>query len=109
MLIRRPDDIAPSDITPRSLFDRRREFLRLSSGAALAGLFPAAAQARLGPGQPSVLSTTETPTPLKHVAGYNNYYEFGTDKEDPARVGVMVVSGWGSPSCAASWSSTTER
>jgi len=95
MLIRRPDDIAPSDITPRSLFDRRREFLRLSSGAALAGLFPAAAQARLGPGQPSVLSTTETPTPLKHVAGYNNYYEFGTDKEDPARTAhALRVRPW---------------
>jgi len=95
MLIRRPDDIAPSDITPRSLFDRRREFLRLSSGAALASLLPAAAQARLGPGQPSVLSTTETPTPLKHVAGYNNYYEFGTDKEDPARTAhALRVRPW---------------
>jgi len=95
MLIRRPDDIAPSEITPRSLFDRRREFLRLSSGAALAGLLPAAAEARLGPGQPSVLSTTETPTPLKHVAGYNNYYEFGTDKEDPARTAhALRVRPW---------------
>ena len=95
MLIRRPDDIAPSEITPRPLFNRRREFLRLSSGVALAGLLPSAAQARLGPGQPSVLSTTETPTPLKHVAGYNNYYEFGTDKEDPARTAhTLRVRPW---------------
>ncbi|MDP2821163.1 MAG: hypothetical protein Q8O52_00580 [Sulfuritalea sp.] len=84
MLIRRPDDIAPSDIAPRSLFDRRREFLRLSAGTALAGMFPAA-QAKLGSGRASIHSSTETPTPLKHVVGYNNYYEFGTDKEDPAR------------------------
>ena len=94
MLIRRPDDIAPSDITPRALFDRRREFLRLSAGAALAGMLPAA-QAKLGPGRPSVLSSTETPTPLKHVAGYNNYYEFGTDKEDPARTAhALRVRPW---------------
>ena len=95
MLIRHPDAIAPSDITPRSLFDRRREFLRLSTGAALGGLLPTAAQAKLGPGQPSVLSTTEAPTPLKHVTGYNNYYEFGTDKEDPARTAhTLRVRPW---------------
>ena len=42
MLIRCPEDIAPSEITPRSLFDRRREFLRLSTGAVLAGVLPMA-------------------------------------------------------------------
>jgi methionine sulfoxide reductase catalytic subunit len=84
MPILRPDDIPASEITPRALFDRRREFLRLSAGAALAGMLPSA-QAKLDPGRPSAYSTTEAPTALKHVAGYNNYYEFGTDKEDPAR------------------------
>ncbi|MCX7156142.1 MAG: protein-methionine-sulfoxide reductase catalytic subunit MsrP [Rhodocyclales bacterium] len=94
MLIRHPDDIAPSDITPRALFDRRREFLRLSAGAALAGVLPAA-EAKLGPGRASVLSSTEAPTPLKHVTGYNNYYEFGTDKEDPARTAhALRVRPW---------------
>jgi len=84
MLIRRPDDIAPSDITPRPLFERRREFLRLSAGAALATVLPAA-HAALGPGRPSIYSTSEALTPLKHVAGYNNFTEFGFDKDDPAR------------------------
>lgn len=77
-------DIAPSDITPRPLYERRREFLRLSTGIALAGMLPAA-QAKLGPGKASALSTTESPTPLKDVTSYNNFYEFGTEKEDPAQ------------------------
>ncbi len=83
MLIRRPSELAPSDITSPALYARRREFLQLSAGLALATALPASA--KLGPGKASTLSTTETPTPLKHVAGYNNFYEFGTDKEDPAQ------------------------
>jgi sulfoxide reductase catalytic subunit YedY len=84
MIIQRLADIAPSEITPRALFERRREFLRLSAGIAVAGALPAA-HAKLGPGKASAFSTTEAPTPLKHIAGYNNFYEFGTDKEDPAQ------------------------
>lgn len=94
MLIRRPDDIRPSEITSRYLFERRREFLRLSAGVVLAGIFPSAHGA-LGPGRSSSYSTSETPTPLKHVTGYNNYYEFGTDKEDPARTAhALRVRPW---------------
>ncbi|MCF8178312.1 MAG: protein-methionine-sulfoxide reductase catalytic subunit MsrP [Sulfuritalea sp.] len=84
MLIRRLDTMSPSEITPRSLFDRRREFLRLSTGIALAGVL-SPAQAKLGPGKASPFSISEAPTPLKHVSSYNNYYEFGTDKDEPAR------------------------
>lgn len=84
MLIRRPADIAASEITPRALFERRREFLRASAGLVLSALVPRA-EARLGPGKPSLYSTSEALTPLKHVAGYNNFYEFGTDKEDPTQ------------------------
>ncbi|MDO8348240.1 MAG: protein-methionine-sulfoxide reductase catalytic subunit MsrP [Rugosibacter sp.] len=84
MPTRPPADIAPSEITPRALFNRRREFLQLSTGIALSGIIPAT-EAKLGPGKPSPYSTTETPTPLKHITGYNNFYEFGTDKEDPAQ------------------------
>lgn len=75
--------IAPSEITPQALYTCRRDFLRLSAGIALAGLLPEA-QARLGPGKSSIFSTTETPTSLKNVTSYNNFYEFGTNKEDPA-------------------------
>ena len=94
MPIHSSHDLPSSEITPRALFERRREFLRLSAGAALAGLLPTA-HAALGPGRPSSYSIAETPTPLKHVAGYNNYYEFGTDKEDPARTAhTLRVRPW---------------
>jgi sulfoxide reductase catalytic subunit YedY len=43
----------------------------------------------------SPLSTGEEPTPLKHVTAYNNFYEFGTDKDDPARnAGTLRTRPW---------------
>ncbi|MFZ5582076.1 MAG: protein-methionine-sulfoxide reductase catalytic subunit MsrP [Pseudomonadota bacterium] len=88
MLIRRPPDLQPSEITPEPLARGRRALLKgLSAGAALAGLgLPQISQAgSLGTLRPSPLSSDEKLTPLKSVTGYNNFYEFGTDKEDPAR------------------------
>ncbi len=75
--------ILPSEITPHAIYTRRREFLQLSTGLVIAGLLPEA-QAKLGPGKASAFSTTETLTSLKNVTSYNNFYEFGTGKEDPA-------------------------
>ncbi len=88
MLIRRPPDLLPSEITPEPLTRGRRALLKgLGAGAALAGLgLPQISQAgSLGTLRPSPLSSDEKLTPLKSVTGYNNFYEFGTDKEDPAR------------------------
>lgn len=77
----------PSEITPPGQYARRREFLKTSIGVGLAAVLPAptfAAAAKLGDGaKKSAFSTGETQTPLKHVAGYCNFYEFGTGKEDP--------------------------
>jgi sulfoxide reductase catalytic subunit YedY len=88
MLIRRPSDIAPSEITPRQVYLRRREFI---AGAATLGVDAAiglsAAPACAAPleARKSPLSTTEEAlTPLKDVTSYNNFYEFGTNKGDPA-------------------------
>ncbi len=101
MLIRRPPDIAPSEITPRALFEDRRRFL-LAAGAGLAGAalwhgLPRAAHAasRLPAFAPSAFSTAEDKTPLKAVTTYNNFYEFGTGKSDPAEnAGRMSVEPW---------------
>jgi methionine sulfoxide reductase catalytic subunit len=90
MQLRRPSDIAPSEITPREVYMRRREFL---AGAAalglvpgLSALLPADAQAAPLTAAPSPLSTTgEEKTSLADITSYNNFYEFGTDKGDPAR------------------------
>lgn len=86
MLIRRPPDVAPSEITPPGVYLRRREFL---AGAAALGMIGFnASQARAAPLQTakSPLSTTdEKATSLKDITSYNNFYEFGTDKDDPVK------------------------
>ncbi len=92
MLIRRPADIAPSEITAPDSYRSRRYFLRsagLLAAAAGAGamLRPApahAAAAKLANVRKSALSTAEEKTAYKAVTTYNNYYEFGTDKDEPA-------------------------
>jgi sulfoxide reductase catalytic subunit YedY len=96
MLIRRPSDIPSSEITPEGVYLQRRSFLRLGGSALIAGaLLPAlgvtacAAEdldgSRAGEGadggQPQ-----EKLTPFEDVTTYNNYYEFGTDKSDPAKL-----------------------
>ena len=86
MLIGKPRDIVPSEITPQGTYLRRREILAgmgaLGLGIGMANAPPASA-AKLTVVK-SPLSTSEPMTPLKDVTSYNNYYEFGTDKGDPA-------------------------
>ena len=87
--------IAPSEITPRHLFDNRRAILK--AGAAglayaplgLGGIGAALAasggdQTKLAAAR-SALSSMERPTTYADATSYNNFYEFGTDKADPAR------------------------
>ena len=96
MLIRRAPDIRPSEITDESLYLRRREFLRgaaavtVAGGAALVagGCSPAAAgneTAVLPDVKPGPFSSDEERTRFEDATSYNNFYEFGTGKEDPAR------------------------
>lgn len=76
-----------SDVTPERLYLRRRQIL--AGGVALA----AAGQAGAAP--INRWSVDATPNPLKDITGYNNYYEFGYGKEDPARnAGRLTVSPW---------------
>ncbi|WP_159587655.1 protein-methionine-sulfoxide reductase catalytic subunit MsrP [Chelativorans xinjiangense] len=86
MLISHAPLVRPSEITPRDVYLNRRS---LMLGAAAAGLSAAVAPQRAEAAQleasPSPLSTDEEPTALEHITNYNNYYEFGTGKEDPAK------------------------
>src|SRR3954471_21513412 len=92
MLIKRPFDIRSSEITDEKVYRARRRFLRdaaLAAGVIAAPdlLLPQWAEAaqKLGPLRKSALSTTEKLTTYTNVTGYNNFYEFGTDKADPAK------------------------
>jgi sulfoxide reductase catalytic subunit YedY len=86
MLIKRPE-IAASEITPERLYRSRRDFLRAAGllGAVVAsGILPACAEAA-DSGEPAEQAERDDPTPYDDVTTYNNYYEFGTGKADPAR------------------------
>jgi sulfoxide reductase catalytic subunit YedY len=92
MIIRRPCDIPSFEITAPELYRERRRFLAASGallGAALAGPVLAAPFPNL---RQSALSTGEPPNPLRDVTGYNNFYEFGTDKADPAQNAQSLVT-----------------
>jgi sulfoxide reductase catalytic subunit YedY len=96
MLIKEKQQVPSSEITPRSLYLNRRKFLAgtaVAGAAALAGFgigeiaSPSAvveANTKIDGVKKSNFSTTETITPYKDVTNYNNYYEFSTDKYEPA-------------------------
>ncbi len=107
MLIKKPADMPSSEITPQSVYLNRRKFLASVSlaGAALAtgrGLLemisPSAsvrAGTKLNVALKSPFSTTEKQTPFNDVTHYNNFYEFGTAKEEPAeRAKNFKTSSW---------------
>ena len=103
MLIRRPPDVPSSEITAESVYLNRRALLR-AAGITVGGLAAAACGAaedrNAGAAAPaggaaagdkwqslvkSALSTDEPPNSFDDITTYNNYYEFGTGKADPAR------------------------
>ena len=97
MLIKKPNDIPSSEITPKSSYISRRAFITgaVAAGAALAGgaylrsggehsETVEASGEKLSGIVKSQYSTTETPTSFKDITNYNNYYEFSTDKYAPA-------------------------
>jgi sulfoxide reductase catalytic subunit YedY len=106
MLIRKPDHIPSSEITPEAAYRSRRRFLAAAAAAGIAAAgrrLPsvAAARAAVQPGAslstvPSPLSTHgEALTRLEDVTGYNNFYEFGVEKSDPAaNAGRLVTRPW---------------
>jgi methionine sulfoxide reductase catalytic subunit len=96
MIVKRPVDILPSQVTPKSVFAARREFLRLAAGGAAALLAPPAkATDKLAIASRSPLSTDEEPTAYRHVTTYNNFIEFGNGKAIPAeRAQKLRTSPW---------------
>jgi sulfoxide reductase catalytic subunit YedY len=96
MLIRHAGVLTENDVTPHGLYLRRREFMTgaiaLGSLAACAPEDAAAAPLKAAKTR---YTTTEKLTPLKDVTTYNNFYEFGVDKTDPARnAGKLKTRPW---------------
>jgi len=90
-------DVRSSEITPRDVYLNRRKFLAGAglSAVAAAGfgakeLFSPSTKAhaaeKIADLQKSPFSTTEKITPMNDVSHYNNYYEFSTEKEEPAKL-----------------------
>ncbi len=100
----------PSEITPAGVYNSRRALVRHmalgTAGLALAGWGLREAHAQMArPGKLPVLAagksgvlganTMEKPTPYQDVSTYNNFYEFGTDKADPAkRAHTLITDPW---------------
>jgi sulfoxide reductase catalytic subunit YedY len=103
MLIRQAPTIRPAEITDETIYLNRRQFLAragiatagmLGAGAALAALAksPDAAGQVLEGVRESTLSTGQAPNSWADITTYNNFYEFGTGKEDPAKYAHSLVT-----------------
>ena len=104
------DHATPSDITPRAIYEQRRDLIKLlaggAAGAVLAGWASRDAMAQTPrpgklaalPGARSAVAgavTMEKVTAYADATSYNNFYEFGTDKADPARhAHALQTSPW---------------
>ena len=96
MLIKKPSDVRPSEITPREVYQSRRQFIAgagsaLASASALA--LPSAWLDDRGYAADDPIG--EAMTPEADAKRYNNFYEFGTDKSDPAAYAhEMTIDPW---------------
>ncbi|HUL35143.1 MAG TPA: protein-methionine-sulfoxide reductase catalytic subunit MsrP [Candidatus Eisenbacteria bacterium] len=107
MSLRSKEQLTCADVTPKSVYLNRRKFLK---GAGLAGAFALAgrglwelaspssraiAGTKLNVALKSPFSTTEKQNTYEDVTHYNNYYEFGVDKTEPARnAGTLKTYPW---------------
>jgi sulfoxide reductase catalytic subunit YedY len=104
MLIKKSNDIPSSEITPKSAYLNRRTFM--TGAAALPSWGScgrdarprsavAAAATKLQTVKSPLSTTGLTPTSYKDITTYNNFYEFGVEKDDPAKnAGRMKTRPW---------------
>jgi sulfoxide reductase catalytic subunit YedY len=85
MAFRWKNDLTEKDVTPEDAWASRRQVL---AGAAALGLAGIAGQGRAAPGGLE-------PNSWEEITTYNNYYEFGTDKTDPAKYAdALTIAPW---------------
>ena len=101
------DDIARSEITPQGVFENRRRILQAAGAVALGSLIgvhgeayaeyssPDSKALKLGAKTNPKFVVTDKVTSYKDITTYNNFYEFGTDKSDPAHnAGTLRPRPW---------------
>lgn len=87
-------DLTEADVTPKEMFLNRRQIMTGAGAAVAAGLIGGPAMAKLTT-VPSQYSTKEKPNTLEEITHYNNFYEFGLDKTDPAaNAHMLTTSPW---------------
>jgi sulfoxide reductase catalytic subunit YedY len=106
MLIQKKSDVIPSEITPKEHFENRRTLIKaagasiITATGVLTGLMSSAAQAsqsrkKINAYAKSTYGADEKLTQYKEITSYNNYYEFGTSKSDPAtEANIFKPSPW---------------
>ncbi len=105
MLIKQAPDIRSSEITDEQVYRNRRQFMQAASGAAIGVVAGAtvlgqyqgalAAQEVIPNLRKSPLSTDDEQNAYEDITTYNNFYEFGTDKGDPARYAdALTTTPW---------------
>lgn len=97
--VRKASEVKPSEITDRHVYEARRNFLKAAAGATLGaagislfGISDAQAGTKLNNVGKSRYSTTEPPNSLQDITSYNNFYEFGVEKEEPAQLAKNFVT-----------------
>jgi len=94
MIIRTRPPVGYSAVTPKNVYVNRRRFLATAGGVVVPA-WAALAGAKLNVASKSPFSTSEPLTPLKDITSYNNFYEFGTQKNQPAELSKNFnTAGW---------------
>lgn len=97
--IPRPWQLPESAVTGESIYRARRRFMKTGAAAVLgAGILPGLVAGRsaqqldpLAPLKKSPFSTDEDPNTYEEITSYNNFYEYGTGKDDPARLAPKLL------------------
>ncbi len=95
--IRKNAECREHEVTPEAIYRQRRAFMKgsLLGAGVLLGSSPLMAALDLSGYRPKVVTLDEELTPFKDATRYNNFYEFGTGKSDPARnAGDFDTSDW---------------
>ncbi|MBI3775235.1 MAG: protein-methionine-sulfoxide reductase catalytic subunit MsrP, partial [Gammaproteobacteria bacterium] len=97
--VRKTSEVQPSEITGRRVYEARRDFLKTAGGVALGaagfslfGMSEAQAGTKLNNIGKSRYSTNEPANSLQDITSYNNFYEFGVEKEEPAQMAKNFVT-----------------